>query len=81
MLQLDLILFMDIRALLAGLRRRLRAFFRHRAAARLLRDAYPDAGPAALQGGREQCAICRDVMQVGTPASRWLPHTGCARSE
>jgi hypothetical protein len=56
---------MDIRALLAGLRRRLRAFARHRAAARLLQDAYPDAGPAALQGGREQCAICRDAMQVG----------------
>ena len=56
---------MDIRALLAGLRRRLRAFARHRAAARLLQDAYPDAGLAALQGGREQCAICRDGMQVG----------------
>lgn len=62
--QLDLILFMDIRALLAGLRGKLRAFVRHRAAARLLRDAYPDADAARLGRCREQCAVCRDSMQV-----------------
>ncbi len=55
---------MDIRALLSGLCRKVRAFARHRAAARALRDIYPDADAAALAAGHEQCAICRDAMRV-----------------
>lgn len=61
-LQLDLVLFMDMRALAVGLARRVRAFARHRAAALALRSRYPDALPHQLAA--EPCAICRDSMQV-----------------
>lgn len=74
-LQLDLILFMDIRALLSALGRKLRAFARHRAATRLLRDAYADADAARLAASREECAICRDSMQVQRLARCLHHHT------
>lgn len=77
---LDLILFMDIRALMSALGRKLRAFARHRAATRLLRDAYPDADVTRLAASREECAICRDSMQTAKvlPCGH-LFHANCLR--
>lgn len=60
---LDLVLAMDVRAMAAGLLRKLRSLARHRAAASALRSRYPDAPTEQL--AKEECAICRDVMQAG----------------
>ena len=61
---MDAILFLDVRALVQSMWRRLRAWRRYRLAAYNLRHSFPDATPAQLAANPEGCAICKDTMQV-----------------
>ena len=62
--QVDAILFLDVRALLHTMYKRMQAWRAYRLAAHNLRHSFPDASPQQLRDNAEGCAICKDAMQV-----------------
>ena len=64
LVQVDAILFLDVRALLHTMFKRIQAWRAYRLASHNLHHSFPDASPEQLQGTAEGCAICKDAMQV-----------------
>ncbi|GJP31057.1 hypothetical protein CLOM_g8195 [Closterium sp. NIES-68] len=78
---IDLVLFFNIRTLLAALSTRVAGFLRWHAALRLLRSTFPDASPAQITAFADDCAICREPLS----SAKRLPcghlfHLSCLRS-
>ncbi|XAR66137.1 hypothetical protein NMG60_11012241 [Bertholletia excelsa] len=77
----DAILFLNIRALLSALVKRVKGFIRLRIALTALHGALPDASSEEIQAYDDECAICREPMVKAKRLScNHLFHLSCLRS-
>eukprot|EP00897_Mesotaenium_endlicherianum_P008248 jgi/Mesen1/7451/ME000389S06791 len=77
----DALLFLNIRALLAAIKRRVQVAARYLRAIRNLRSTFPDATADELEAFNDDCAICKEPMGAAKklPCSH-LFHLSCLRS-
>ncbi|XP_010035025.2 E3 ubiquitin protein ligase RIN2 [Eucalyptus grandis] len=77
----DVVLFLNIRALLSAIIKRVKGFIKLRTALATLHAALPDATSEELQAYDDECAICREPMAKAKRLHcRHLFHLGCLRS-
>ncbi|KAF5480259.1 hypothetical protein F2P56_001022 [Juglans regia] len=77
----DAILFLNIRALLSAILKRIKGFIKLRKALGTLHAALPDATTEELQAYDDECAICREPMARAKKLHcRHLFHLACLRS-
>ncbi|KAK1421389.1 hypothetical protein QVD17_23687 [Tagetes erecta] len=77
----DAVLFLNIRALLSAVAKRIRGFIKLRMALRTLHGALPDAKSEEIQAYDDECAICREPMAKAKKlACNHLFHLSCLRS-
>uniref|UniRef100_A0A7C9CTF9 RING-type domain-containing protein n=1 Tax=Opuntia streptacantha TaxID=393608 RepID=A0A7C9CTF9_OPUST len=78
---IDAILFLNIRALLSAIVKRIKGFIKLRTALGALHDALPDATSEEIQVYDDECAICREPMAKAKklPCNH-LFHLACLRS-
>uniref|UniRef100_A0A5B6YUK8 RING-type E3 ubiquitin transferase n=1 Tax=Davidia involucrata TaxID=16924 RepID=A0A5B6YUK8_DAVIN len=77
----DAVLFLNIRALLSAIVKRIKGFIKLRIALSTLHGALPDATSEELQAYDDECAICRDPMAKAKKLScNHLFHLACLRS-
>eukprot|EP00898_Chlorokybus_atmophyticus_P006019 jgi/Chlat1/6418/Chrsp45S06027 len=78
---IDAVLFLNIRAVVGSLRRRVKGFLRYRKATQNLRKAFPDATNEQLLVFNDDCAICKERMSTAKrlPCGH-LFHLSCLRS-
>ncbi|MFS7958525.1 putative chromatin regulator PHD family [Helianthus anomalus] len=77
----DAVLFLNIRALLSAIAKRIRGFVKLRIALRTLHGALPDATSEEIQSYDDECAICREPMAKAKKLScNHLFHLSCLRS-
>ncbi|XP_076894113.1 E3 ubiquitin protein ligase RIN2-like [Bidens hawaiensis] len=77
----DAVLFLNIRALLSAVAKRVRGFIKLRIALRTLHGALPDATSEEIQVYDDECAICREPMAKAKKLScNHLFHLSCLRS-
>lgn len=77
----DVILFLNIRALLSAIWKRVKGFIKLRKAFGALHAALPDATTEELQAYDDECAICREPMAKAKKLHcKHLFHLGCLRS-
>ncbi|KAG8390247.1 hypothetical protein BUALT_Bualt01G0063900 [Buddleja alternifolia] len=77
----DVILFMNIRALLSAIVKRAKGFIKLRIALGTLHGALPDATSEELRAYDDECAICREPMAKAKRLScNHLFHLSCLRS-
>ncbi|CAK9309363.1 unnamed protein product [Citrullus colocynthis] len=77
----DAVLFLNIRALLSAIVKRIRGFMKLRKALGALDAALPDATPEELQAYDDECAICREPMAKAKKLNcNHLFHLACLRS-
>ncbi|KAG5558369.1 hypothetical protein RHGRI_008336 [Rhododendron griersonianum] len=77
----DIVLFLNIRALLSAIVKRIRGFIRLRIALRALHGALPDATSEEIKTYDDECAICREPMAKAKRLScNHLFHLACLRS-
>ncbi|XP_076910164.1 E3 ubiquitin protein ligase RIN2-like [Bidens hawaiensis] len=77
----DAVLFLNIRALLSAVAKRIRAFVKLRIALGTLHGALPDATFEEIQTYDDECAICREPMAKAKKLScNHLFHLSCLRS-
>lgn len=77
----DAMLFLNIRALLSAVAKRIRGFIKLRIALGTLHGALPDATPQEIQAYDDECAICREPMAKAKKLScNHLFHLSCLRS-
>ncbi|CAH9139722.1 unnamed protein product [Cuscuta epithymum] len=78
---MDAILFLNIRALLSAIVKRIKGFVKLRVALGTLHGALPDATCEELQAYDDECAICREPMAKAKKLScNHLFHLSCLRS-
>ncbi|XP_057546625.1 E3 ubiquitin protein ligase RIN2-like [Amaranthus tricolor] len=77
----DAILFLNIRALLSAVVKRIKGFIKLKIALGTLHEALPDAAPEEIQAYDDECAICREPMAKAKklPCNH-LYHLACLRS-
>ncbi|KAL2624061.1 hypothetical protein R1flu_008306 [Riccia fluitans] len=77
----DAILFLNLRALLSALSKRIKGFMRLRTAMNTLRGALPDATEEEILAYEDDCAICKEPMARAKrlPCAH-LFHLSCLRS-
>ncbi|KAL3699715.1 hypothetical protein R1sor_017737 [Riccia sorocarpa] len=77
----DAILFLNLRALLSAISKRIKGFMRLKAALNTLRGALPDATQDELLAYEDDCAICKEPMARAKrlPCAH-LFHLSCLRS-
>ncbi|XP_004140081.1 E3 ubiquitin protein ligase RIN2 isoform X1 [Cucumis sativus] len=77
----DAVLFLNIRALLSAIVKRIRGFMKLRKALGALNAALPDATSEELQAYDDECAICREPMAKAKKLNcNHLFHLACLRS-
>jgi len=77
----DIVLFLNIRALLSAIWKRIRGFIRLRIALHALHGALPDATSEEIKTYDDECAICREPMAKAKRLScNHLFHLACLRS-
>ncbi|KAF8413000.1 hypothetical protein HHK36_000972 [Tetracentron sinense] len=77
----DAVLFLNIRALLSAIVKRIKGFIKLRIALTTLHGALPDATSEELQAYDDECAICREPMAKAKRLScNHLFHLACLRS-
>ncbi|XP_041007635.1 E3 ubiquitin protein ligase RIN2-like isoform X1 [Juglans microcarpa x Juglans regia] len=77
----DAILFLNIRALLSALLKRIKGFIKLREALGALHAALPNATAEELQAFEDECAICREPMAKAKKLHcKHLFHLACLRS-
>ncbi|XP_052185636.1 E3 ubiquitin protein ligase RIN2-like [Diospyros lotus] len=77
----DVVLFLNIRALLSAIIKRVRGFIRLKIALGALHGALPDATSEEIQAYEDECAICREPMAKAKKLScNHLFHLACLRS-
>ncbi|KAL8520019.1 hypothetical protein ACS0TY_010817 [Phlomoides rotata] len=77
----DAVLFLNIRALLSAIVKRIKGFIKLRRALGTLHGALPDATYEELQAYNDECAICREPMAKAKKLScNHLFHLACLRS-
>ncbi|XP_059624852.1 E3 ubiquitin protein ligase RIN2-like [Cornus florida] len=77
----DAVLFLNIRALLSAIAKRIRGYIKLRIALGTLHGALPDATSEELQAFDDECAICREPMAKAKKLScNHLFHLACLRS-
>ncbi|XP_047325403.1 E3 ubiquitin protein ligase RIN2-like [Impatiens glandulifera] len=77
----DAVLFLNIRALLSAIAKRIKGFVRLRMALGTLHGALPDATHNEIQAYNDECAICREPMAKAKKLScNHLFHLLCLRS-
>ncbi|KAI3793105.1 hypothetical protein L1987_35718 [Smallanthus sonchifolius] len=77
----DAVLFLNIRALLSAVAKRIRGFIKLRIALGTLHGALPDATSEEIQTYDDECAICREPMAKAKKLScNHLFHLSCLRS-
>jgi autocrine motility factor receptor len=77
----DAVLFLNIRALLSAILKRVKGFIKLRRALSALHRALPDATSEELQSYDDECAICREPMAKAKRLScHHLFHLACLRS-
>ncbi|XP_030488882.2 E3 ubiquitin protein ligase RIN2 [Cannabis sativa] len=77
----DVALFLNIRALLSGIVKRVKGFRKLRSALGALHAALPDATPEELRAYDDECAICREPMAKAKKLHcSHLFHLACLRS-
>ncbi|KAK4489431.1 hypothetical protein RD792_005240 [Penstemon davidsonii] len=77
----DAVLFMNIRALLSAIVKRVKSFIKLRMALATLHGALPDATSEELRAYDDECAICREPMARAKKLScNHLFHLACLRS-
>ncbi|KAA8539802.1 hypothetical protein F0562_026494 [Nyssa sinensis] len=77
----DAVLFLNIRALLSAIVKRIKGFIKLRVALGTLHGALPDATHEELQAYEDECAICREPMAKAKKLScNHLFHLACLRS-
>ncbi|XAR71810.1 hypothetical protein NMG60_11018238 [Bertholletia excelsa] len=77
----DAVLFLNIRALLSAIIKRIKGFIRLRKALGALHGALPDATFEEMQAYDDECAICREPMAKAKKLScNHLFHLACLRS-
>ncbi|KAK9292403.1 hypothetical protein L1049_020370 [Liquidambar formosana] len=77
----DAVLFLNIRALLSAIVRRIKGFIKLRTALGALHGALPDATSEELQAYDDECAICREPMAKAKRLHcNHLFHLACLRS-
>ncbi|KAB1210858.1 E3 ubiquitin protein ligase RIN2 [Morella rubra] len=77
----DAVLFLNIRALLSAIWKRIKGFIKLRKALGALHAALPDATTEELQAYDDECAICREPMAKAKKLHcRHLFHLACLRS-
>uniref|UniRef100_A0A5B6YVH1 RING-type E3 ubiquitin transferase n=1 Tax=Davidia involucrata TaxID=16924 RepID=A0A5B6YVH1_DAVIN len=78
---IDAVLFLNIRALLSAIVKRIKGFIKLRIALGTLHGALPDATSQELQAYDDECAICREPMAKAKKLScKHLFHLACLRS-
>ncbi|VFQ72756.1 unnamed protein product [Cuscuta campestris] len=78
---MDAILFLNIRALLSAIVKRIKGFVKLRMALGTLHGALPDASFEELRAYDDECAICREPMAKAKKLScNHLFHLACLRS-
>ncbi|PSS32432.1 E3 ubiquitin protein like [Actinidia chinensis var. chinensis] len=77
----DAVLFLNIRALLSAIAKRIKGFIRLRTALGALHGALPDATSEEIKAYDDECAICREPMAKAKRLScNHLFHLACLRS-
>ncbi|XP_059666951.1 E3 ubiquitin protein ligase RIN2-like [Cornus florida] len=77
----DAVFFLNIRALLSAIVKRIRGYIKLRIALGTLHGALPDAKSEELQAFDDECAICREPMAKAKKlACNHLFHLACLRS-
>lgn len=77
----DAVLFLNIRALLSAIVKRIKGYIKLRIALGTLHGALPDATPEEIQSFDDECAICREPMAKAKKLScNHLFHLSCLRS-
>ncbi|XP_040973245.1 E3 ubiquitin protein ligase RIN2 isoform X2 [Gossypium hirsutum] len=77
----DAVLFLNIRALLTAIVKRIKGFIKLRMALGALHAALPDATSAEIQAYDDECAICRESMAKAKKLHcNHLFHLSCLRS-
>ncbi|KAL1550363.1 E3 ubiquitin protein ligase rin2 [Salvia divinorum] len=78
---IDVVLFLNIRALLSAIVKRLKGFIKLQMALGTLHEALPDATSEELKAYDDECAICREPMAKAKRLScNHLFHLACLRS-
>ncbi|KAI3951690.1 hypothetical protein MKW92_025209 [Papaver armeniacum] len=78
---IDAVIFLNIRALLSAVIKRIKGFVKLRVALSSLHGALPDATSEELQAYDDECAICREPMAKAKKLScNHLFHLACLRS-
>ncbi|CAH8304189.1 unnamed protein product [Eruca vesicaria subsp. sativa] len=78
---MDAVLFINIRALLSAILKRMKGYIKLRIALGSLHGALPDATSEELQAYDDECAICREPMAKAKRLHcNHLFHLGCLRS-
>nr|XP_043632095.1 E3 ubiquitin protein ligase RIN2 [Erigeron canadensis] len=78
---IDAVLFLNIRALLSAVAKRIKGFIKLRIALGTLHGALPDATLEEIQAYDDECAICREPMAKAKKLScNHLFHLSCLRS-
>ncbi|KAL3524161.1 hypothetical protein ACH5RR_016995 [Cinchona calisaya] len=78
---IDAVLFLNIRALLSAIVKRIKGFVKLRMALGTLHEALPDATLEELRAFDDECAICREPMAKAKKLScNHLFHLSCLRS-
>jgi autocrine motility factor receptor len=77
----DAVLFLNIRALLSAILKRIKGYIKLRIALGALHAALPDATSEELRAYDDECAICREPMAKAKRLHcNHLFHLGCLRS-
>ncbi|OVA09802.1 zinc finger protein [Macleaya cordata] len=77
----DAVIFLNIRALISAVIKRIKGFIKLRLALSTLHGALPDATSEELQAYDDECAICREPMAKAKKLScNHLFHLACLRS-
>ncbi|KAL9237057.1 hypothetical protein vseg_011646 [Gypsophila vaccaria] len=77
----DAILFLNIRALLSTVVKRVKGYIKLKRALGALHEALPDATPEEIQAYDDECAICREPMaKAKRLPCKHLFHLSCLRS-
>ncbi|XP_077235447.1 E3 ubiquitin protein ligase RIN2-like [Tasmannia lanceolata] len=77
----DAVLFMNLRALISAIVKRIKGFVKLRMALSTLHGALPDATSEELRSYNDECAICREPMAKAKKLScNHLFHLACLRS-
>ncbi|CAL5328287.1 unnamed protein product [Camellia sinensis] len=77
----DVVLFLNICALLGAIVKRIKGFIRLKIALGALHGALPDATPEEIKAYDDECAICREPMaKVKRLSCKHLFHLTCLRS-